>query len=174
VAAGWGGRGVIEIVVVCRNVWSEKLGPLVFAWYGFIGPSRSERPSTSTSLKVSRGRDCGFENRRAPAFVPACSYTTGLWLLDTAMCTEMGYEQLRDSHEAIKGCSTYFPRSSHCIPPYRASHSSFDGFESSSHRNAVNESITVRRPAPRDHPSRFPDTACPKRPKPAPLSPADV
>ena len=76
--------------------------------------------------------------------------------------------------EAIKGCSTYFPGSSHCLPPYRASHSSFDGFESSSHRNAVNESITVRRPAPRDHPSRFPDTACPKRPKPAPLSPADV
>jgi len=35
---------------------------------------------------------------------------------------------------------------SHCLPPYRASHSSFDGFESTSHRNAVNESITVRRP----------------------------
>ena len=130
-------------------------------------------PSTSTSLKVSRGRDCGFENRRAPAFVPACSYTTGYWILQCAQrWATSSYETAM--FEAIKGCSTYFPGSSHCLPPYRASHSSFDGFESSSHRNAVNESITVRRPAPRDHPSRFPDTACPKRPKPAPLSPADV
>ena len=57
-----------------------------------------------------------------------------------------------------------FGFSLHTAPPaYRASHSVEWGFAVFSSHAAYNESITVRRPAPRDHPSHFPDTACPER-----------
>ena len=59
-------------------------------------------------------------------------------------------------------------------PAYRASHPASMVLSRLLIATPYNDSITVRRPAPRDHPSHFPDTACPKRPKPAPLSPADV
>ena len=62
----------------------------------------------------------------------------------------------------------------HCPPAYRASHPASMVLSRLLIATPYNDSITVRRPAPRDHPSHFPDTACPKRPKPAPLSPADV
>ena len=71
-------------------------------------------------------------------------------------------------------CASWVPRSPHCPPAYRASHPASMVLSRLLIATPYNDSITVRRPAPRDHPSHFPDTACPKRPKPAPLSPADV
>ena len=62
----------------------------------------------------------------------------------------------------------------HCPSACRASHPESMVLSRLLIAMPYNDSITVRRPAPRDHPSHFPDTACPKRPKPAPLAPADV